>query len=440
MDEASVNAAHLFRRAGFGALHEEVEHFKHWPWDDLVDLVLDTGRAPAPPPFPDLSDGRSYYGRWVDMVHYWLDLARRPVDQAPVVEKMVLFWHGLLCSGLDKLHNHRILMDQNHLFRTLGMGSYHTLLHNVSVGPAMIRYLDNDRNVAGNPNENFARELMELFVTGVGHYSEEDVRESARAWTGHGVDDDDNYRFDGGAHDWNTKTFLGQTGNLDGPDIINILLGQRRQAHARFLCQRLWSFFAYPVGLDDQVVTDIMPAYSASLNITQALRALFLHPQFRSERARTGLVRSPVEYVVAAMRHTSTDCSVTHPEWFLAGMGQRPFFPPNVSGWRQNEFWISAAAGWSKIHLASHLRWLAYNRDDIADANEVVDWTPVTFKYTPEQSVDKAIWNFKLGAVSPTSRQKLIDYVRAERSSDHRWAERSGLLMLTLLLPELQMA
>ena len=131
MEEAYVNAAHLFRRAGFGALHEEVEVYKHWPWADLVELVLDTGRAPAPPPFPDLSEGRSYYERWVDMIHYWLDLARRPVDQAPVVEKMVLFWSGVLCTSIKKVPVHRALMDQNHAFRTLGMGDYRSLLQNV---------------------------------------------------------------------------------------------------------------------------------------------------------------------------------------------------------------------------------------------------------------------------------------------------------------------
>ncbi len=441
MDESYVNAAHLFRRVGFGALHEELEVFKHWPWEDLVDLALDTGRAPAPAALPDLSDGRGFYQKYVDMVHYWLDQARRPVDQAPVIEKMVLFWHGLLCTSMQKVYFHRSIMDQNQLFRTYGLGDYGTLLHKVSIGPAMIRYLDNNLNVAGKPNENFSRELMELFVTGIGHYSEQDVVESARAWTGHGVDHDTNvYRFDPGAHDWDNKTFMGRTGNYDGPDIINIMLDARRAAHARFMCHRLWSFFAYPVGLNDQVVSDIMSTYQPGLNIRDTLRAIFLHPQFRSEQAKTGLVRSPIEYVVGAMRHTSTNCAEARPEWFLPGMGQRPFYPPNVSGWRQNGYWISAAAAWSKLHMASHLRWVAYRRDDIVDTNEVIDYSPRTYKFTPEQSVSNAIWNYKLGSINDHSHQKLIEYVNAERASDHPWTERAGLLMLTLLLPEMQMA
>ena len=440
MDQAYLDAAHLFKRAGFGALHEELEVYRHWGWTDLVDMVLDTSRAPAAPPLPDLSEGRSWHLKWTDMVHYWLDLARRPVDQAPVVEKMVLFWHGVLCTSLKKTHRHRTLMEQNVTFRNLGLGSYHTLLHAVARQSAMIEYLDNDRNVAGKPNENFARELMELFGTGVGHYSETDVVESARAWTGHGVDANHHYRFHPEAHDWGSKTFMGQTGNFDGPDVINIMLGQRRAAHARFMCRKLWSFFAYPVELDAPEVTDIMATYSPGLNIRATLRAIFLHPKFRSERARTGLVRSPIEFMVAAMRHTSLNCDQAHPEWVLSEMGQAPFMPPDVSGWRQNEYWINSTTSWGKGKMASQIRWKAYNRNDIRDVNEITDWSTMTYKYTPEQAVNLALWNYKLGAVSSASRQALVDYVRTERNSDKRWGERAGLLMLPLLLPEMQMA
>jgi uncharacterized protein (DUF1800 family) len=441
MDAAYADAAHLFRRVGFGALPEEIERYKHWAWADLVDLVLDTSRAPALPPLPDLSEGRGWYRKWVDMTWYWLDQARRPVDQAPVVEKMVLFWSGVLCSALDKVQDHPAMMEQNQAFRTLGMGSYHTLLHTISVGPAMIRYLDNDRNVLGRPNENFSRELMELFTIGVGQYTETDVVEAARAWTGHGVDKDTGaYRFDPAKHDNGTKTFLGQTGNWDGPDVLNLILGQRREAHARFMCRKLWSFFAYPVELDAPEVTDIMATYRTGLNIGDTLRAILLHPSFRSSRARWALVRSPIEYIVAVMRHSSTDCAIAHPEWAVAGMGQVPFQPPNVSGWRQNGYWINSTAAWAKFHLTSRIRFHAARRDDIATANEIVSWNPMQFRHTPEQSVDMALWNFKLGPVEPAGRQKMIDFVNTVRGSDHRWSERHGLMQMALLLPELQVA
>lgn len=440
MDEAYANAAHLFRRAGFGALHAEVEANKTRPWTELVDLVLDTSRAPAPPPLPDLSDGRGWYERWVDMIHYWMDLATRPVDQAPVVEKVVLFWSGVLCSSLEKVQVHRALMEQNHTFRVLGMGSYQTLLHSISTGPAMIKYLDNDRNVAGRPNENFARELMELFTIGVGNYSERDITEAARAWTGYGLDDDDNFHFDGEAHDHGAKTFMGQTGALDGADIINIILGQRREAHARFMCRKLWSFFAYPVDLHAPEVTDIMAAYQPHLDVRDTLRAIFLHPRFRSERARWALVRSPVEWVVALMRHSRTTSDVAHPEWAVSGLGQVPFQPPDVSGWRQNEYWVTSTAAWAKLHYASRLRYFAARREDLIDAGEIVAYNPKVWRHSPEASTDMALANFHVGPVDATSRQKIVDYVRRVRATEHTWSERYGTMLLTLLLPELQMA
>ncbi len=439
MDEASANTAHLFRRAGFGALHSEVEAYKHLAWPDLVEMVLDTSRAPAPPPHPDLSENRSWYEKFVSMVHYWFDLSRRPVDQAPVVEKVTLFWSGVLCSSLDKVNSHRLMMDQNHLFRTLGMGDFRTLLHNVSVGGAMIKYLDNDRNVAGKPNDNFARELMELFTLGVGHYSETDVIESARAWTGHRIDDDDHYSFDPNKHDNGTKTFMGQTGNFDGSDIINIILDQRRDAHARFLCQKLWSFFVYPVDLNSSEVTDIAATYRVNLNIRDTLRTIFNHPQFRSERARWALVRSPVEWMVAVMRHSRFDSATAHPEWGISGMGQTPFQPPNVAGWGENEYWISSTAAWAKFHFASRLRYQAARRDDLTDADEIVSWNPTTYRHSPEVSVDLALANFELGPIEAAGRQQMIDYVTQVRASDHRWSERYGTMLLSLLLPELQM-
>jgi uncharacterized protein (DUF1800 family) len=440
MDRKYWDAAHLFRRAGFGATHSEIMAHKDKSWSALVDMVMDTSRAPRLAPAPDLSPGRDWYDKYVDMTWYWLDRARRPVTQAPITEKMTLFWHGFLCSSLEKVNDHKMMFDQNQLFRTKGLGGYQRLLWETSIGPAMLRYLDNDRNSVGNVNENFARELMELFVTGVGHYTEADVRESARAWTGHGLTDDGRYRFSSAVHDHGSKTFLGQRGNWDGDDIIRLLLTRRRDAHARFLCQRLWSFFAYPVRIGGSEVTDIARVYKQNLHIGATVRAIFLHPNFRTDRARHGLLRSPIEYVVACMRHTRTDCATVHPEWYLSEMGQRPFHPPNVSGWRQNEYWVSESAVWAKGQMASHLRWRLYDRGDITDVHKVIDWNPVTYKLSPTQSVDRALANMNLRLKTARSRQLLVDYVESERASDQAWGQRAGLLMLPLLTPEMQLA
>lgn len=434
------DTALLFSRAGFGGLHGEITKYESMPWADKVDMVLDLSRAPAETGLPDLSPGRDWYDKWVDMTHFWLERARRPVDRAPIQEKIALFWHGHLCSGLHKTGDHRAMFEQNRLFRRRGMGNVETLLWETSIGPAMIQYLDNDRNVAGSINENFARELMELFTLGVGHYNEVDVRESARAWTGHGLDDNDRYRFNAALHDSGTKTFLGQTGRWDGRDIVRLIVNRRREAHSRFLCRKLWSFFAYPVGLNDPEVTDIMATYRTNLDISQTLRAIFLHPRFRSDRTRQGLVRSPFEYVVALMRHTGLTCDQAHPEWYLSTMGQTPYDPPNVSGWGQNDYWISETATWSKGQMVSYLRWQAYERGDLENVNDIVSYNPTVFRYGPDAVVDAALNNFRLRLISPTTRRAIVEYVKAERASDSSWGQRAGLLFLPLLTPEFQLA
>lgn len=443
MDQAYQDAAHLFRRAGFGALHDEVEAYKNWSWGALVNMVLDTRRAPASPPLPDLSEDRGWSDKYRAMTHYWLDQARRPVDQAPIVEKVVLFLSGLLTSSLEKTNDFEGLMDQNQAFRTMGMGDYRNLLHHVSTNTAMIRYLDNENNVAGDPNENFSRELMELFTLGVGNYSESDVTEAARAWTGHGFVrwDDRRYQFKAEKHDFGTKTFLGATGNWDGPDIINLILDRRRDTHARFMCHKLWSFFAYPVAANSQVVTDIMGTYAAELNIGETIRAIFVHPEFRSDQARRALVRSPIEYMVALMRHTGTTCDDLRPEWWMTGLGQVAFNPPNVSGWRQNRYWVTSTAAWAKLQLASHLRWIVRKRGDVEHISEVIDWNPRRFAHSPESCVDAVVANYKLGPVDPAGRTHLIDFSRTvQADEEYYWSNRSGLLRLALLLPDLQVA
>lgn len=442
MPVVAEDVAHLFRRAGFGALQPEIETYSSWTWPDLVDLVLDTSRAPVPPPPPDLSDRNLGQQLTFRMLHYWLDLARRPVDQAPVVEKVALFLSGLLTHSVEKGQNHSGVMVQNQLFRTLGLGDYRTLLQAVSIGPAMIGYLDNHHNVAGELNENFARELMELFTLGNGAFSQADVTEAARAWTGHGLDhaQPPQYRFDPTLHDAGPKSLFGASGNLDGRDVIDAILDRRRDVHARYLCRRLWSFFAYPVDAGAQEVSDIMVTYSSNLNIRDTLRAIFLHPGFRSSQARWALVRSPIEYLVAVMRHTGTDCSVLHPEWWCLGMGQHPFFPPNVNGWGQNSYWLSSSAAWTRLEMANYLHHEIAKRGDLPNAAETVADNPRAYRHTPAQAVDLALQNYRIGPVSAASRRWLTDYVSTVRNSSYYWSERFGLLHLPLFLPELVMA
>lgn len=430
--------AHLLRRTRFAALPQEITSLSSMSWADAVDTVLDTSaKTSHGVGVPDLSENRSGWEKFTDMVHFWLNRAADSNDG--IVEKMVLFWHGHFCTSLDKTFDHRALFEQNQLFRTGGMGNFHSLTHQVSLQPAMISYLDNDQNVLGSPNENFARELMELFTLGVNQYSEQDVVESARAWTGYGLDDNDRYLFRADRHDTGSKVFFGQQGTFNGPQIIDLIFNVKGVRVSQFMAAKLWSFFAYP-DPSATIVDTIAAAFRQNWNVTEALRAIFNHPEFRSTRAKQGLIRSPIEFAVAAMKHTGLRCDVTHPEWSLNGMGQTPFRPPNVAGWKQNEYWVSSSAVWAKSSFASGLRWNQYQGGVLDHIDERHTDGPNRGQYliTPAASVQAALDHYGIGDASAATRTALEQFVIAERASS-RWAERAGLLYLTLLTPDFQM-
>ncbi len=397
-------------------------------WDQLVDHVLNTDLAtPANQGLPDLNESRSWNDRFLDMVAFWFERAR--TSQAPIVEKMVLFWHGHFCSSMEKVSYHKMMFDQNQIFRTEGLGNFETLTQKVSIDPAMLRYLDNFQNRKGSPNENFARELMELFTLGVGNYSEDDVRESARAWTGHGLDNQQ-YAFNANRHDNESKTFFGVTQNWDGPDIVShIINGPKQQIVARFIAKKLWSFLAYPNPADSIVNAIASSFVSSGMNIKELVRAIVMRPEFVSTQAKQGLIKSPIEFAISAMIQTGLTAAETNPQWSLRSMGQHPFYPPNVSGWKQNGYWVSASSVWAKTQFASQLRWALFSNGELADVAD----KPVS------DAVNDALEFYGLRNVSSSTRDALHTYVTAERQTSN-WAQRAGLLMLPLLTPEFQLA
>ncbi len=434
MPSEFLDVAHLLRRSGFGGRRPEIEALMEMEWSDIVDLILDT--SPNPPVtegVPNLNpDTTTWSERYIGMTHHWFERAR--TVPRPIEEKMALFWHGLLCSGLDKVNQHYLMFDQIQLFRTAGLGDIVELYQAMAIQPAMMLYLDNKDNRRGSLNENFAREVMELFTLGQGHYTEDDVAASARAWTGHGLTSYDTYprtyQFRADRHDSDTKTFMGVTANWDGPEILNhILLGPKQRDAARFISAKMWSFFAYP-NPEPALVEDLASAMiNGGMRADAVLRAIFNRPEFRSEKARTGLVRSPIEFTVAALRHSNLTSSDIDPQWYVGEMGQSMYDPPNVSGWQQNGYWISSSAMWAKARFASNLRWRAYDNEFLADSPDLPTAT----------SVDRALDTFGVFAASARTKASLTDFVTTERSTS-RWAESSGLIFLSLLTPEFQLA
>ncbi len=428
------DVAHLLRRSGFGGTRSEIETLAAMDWTELVDHLLDiSDNPPVTQGVPNLDeDSTSWSDRYVGMTHFWFERAR--TVPKPVQEKMALFWHGLLCSGLDKVNKHYLMFDQIQLFRSGGMGDIVELYQAMALQPAMLIYLDNKDNRKRSPNENFARELMELFTLGQGHYTEDDVQAAARAWTGHGLNRWDavprEYVFDPDQHDNELKTFMGITNNWNGPEIItHILLGPKQRAAAEFISTKMWSFFAYP-NPEAGVVGDLADALIAGgMRADALLRAIFLHPNFRSPKAKNALVRSPIEFTVAALRHAGLSSSDIDPQWYVGEMGQSMYDPPNVSGWKQNGYWISSSAMWAKARFASNLRWRAYENELLADSPDL----------EISDSVTRALDTFGVFDASDRTLASLNNFVTTERSSS-QWAEPPGLIFLSLLTPEFQLA
>jgi uncharacterized protein (DUF1800 family) len=427
---SAADVDHLLRRVGFGVTQADLARFQPLDRPALIDAVLDTSAAPAvvrPPELraTDIDD----YQKWVVATLWWIDRMR--TTPAPVAEKLALFWHGHLVSSVDKA-DPLAMFNQIDLFRSAGLGRFPDLAKRVAVDPAMLLYLDNHRNRVGSPNENFARESLELFLLGVHRYTQADVVAAARAWTGHGLDASRTaYVFHAAQHDTGQKTFLGVTKNWDGPDIIDhILTGLTRVDAARHLAAKLWAFLAYP-NPEPAVVAAVADVYLAGgLSVRSLVRAILERPEFWSARARRALVRTPIEYVVASLRATGVPATAARPDWYLRRMGQQPFAPPNVSGWRQNGYWINSSTLWAKADYAGHLRWKARDAGVLPTASPAV---------SAATAVQRAFDLFGVVSPSPRTRSALEAFVTAERATS-RWAEQPNLILSTLLTPDFQLA
>ena len=336
-DFSRADVAHLLRRAGFGGSAAQITALMAQPsWAAVVDRVLDTTANPTdsvPPAVDDRDD--EWYTAWVAGVWHWMD--RMATSPTPIVEKMALFWHSNLASSTENVLPRQVFR-QVKTYRALGLGDVHALMQAMAIDPAMLLYLNNANNVAAEPNENFARELMELFTLGNGAFTEADVVGMARAWTGHNLAyATETYAFRPAKHDTGQKTLFGITKNWDGPAAITeIVRGSKQPVCARYLAGRIWSAFAYPnpaPALLDELRDALI---AADMDMTAFLRVVFLRPEFRMASTRTALVRSPIEWMVATMRATGMDAATLHPEWWMQRLGQSLYEPPNVSGWKQN--------------------------------------------------------------------------------------------------------
>jgi uncharacterized protein (DUF1800 family) len=262
---------------------------------------------------------------------------------SPLTERMTLFWHNHFATSQQKVRSPQLMYRQNALLRREATGSFATLLREVARDPAMLVYLDNAGNRRQAPNENFAREVMELFTLGEGHYSEHDVKEAARAFTGWSLDrETGEYTYRRVWHDYGVKAVLGRTGRLDGDDVIDILLARRETAN--FIAAKVWREFVSPSPDADEVARWASVFREGRYEVKPLLRAALTSQAFWSPANRGALVKSPVDLVVGTLRTFGIRPVDLRPAAFAcAALGQNPFAPPNVKGWPGGDAWIDAA-------------------------------------------------------------------------------------------------
>ncbi|MDP4625955.1 MAG: DUF1800 domain-containing protein [Akkermansiaceae bacterium] len=387
-------ARHLLNRAGFGGTPEEVDVFHSLGREKAVDALLDVEGKGEALPLPEwatleqtiadmqgrleqrrtiqekskgLSAAEAEKLRQTSFQEMQRDNRRRALEsqgwwfkrilvtKAPLREKMTLFWHDHFATSILKVKQPVLMMNQNELFRDHAFGNYRELTQKIVRDPAMMLYLDTQMSSKAQPNENFARELMELFTLGEGNYTEEDVREAARAFTGFKLN-----RLNGtvmqsaSAWDDGVKKIFGKSGAFNGADVVNLIF--KKDECAEFMVRKLWEFFAYETP-EDSVVKSLAPSFrSGGYEVKPLLREMFLSQDFYHERAMGSQVKCPVQYLVQMLK----ELEVEEPPLGLPIMGQTQlgqvlFMPPNVAGWDWGKAWINTNTLLTRYNIAGSL-------------------------------------------------------------------------------------
>jgi uncharacterized protein (DUF1800 family) len=369
-----------------------------------------------------------------DLQQWWL--LRMVYTKRPLQEKMVLFWHSLLTSSFRRTGQGPFMHTQNELFRAHALGKYDVLLKAVSRDPAMLIWLDSRSNNKRAPNENYSRELMELFTMGLGNYTEVDVRESARAFTGWGLQKRE-FIFRSGQHDYDDKRFLGQVGKFDGDDIVDIIIDH--PATAEFICRKLFAFFGY----DDpgsEVIAPLAEEFKSSgYSVKAVVRKILTSPEFYSARAYRTKIKSPTELVVGAFHSLAVETDGRAMRGLTDNMGQSLFAPPDVAGWEGGEAWINSSTLLERLNFFNKLT-TSRNQSIQFDPSKLVFEEGIS---SPEAALDYLAFLLLDGSLPEEERRVLQLYLIS--LNDHFGAQHAdeklrSLAYLVMSSPEYQLA
>ncbi len=373
-------AAHLLNRAGFGGTPEEIKRLAAMPPEQAVLYLINYERIPDSSSNPDWAkpdpdranrlmtlrqadpetrktmqqeQQRLQRQRSIELKYWWMQrMAKGP---RPLQEKMTLFWHGHFATSEQKVRDAYLMWRQNDLFRQHATGNWLQLLTAVAKDPAMLIWLDQGQSRREHPNENFAREVMELFTLGEGHYTEKDVTEAARALTGWGYDNQiQEFAQRPRIHDDGVKTFLGRTGNLNGDDVLQQIVAQPQAA--RFISAKLWNFYAGEPASNELATALAERFWQGGMNFKPLLAAIFYSEEFYSDSVVRNQVKSPVQWLVGSSRELQRDLPAPFVCYALTrSLGQDLFAPPNVKGWDGGLSWINTSNLLARYNYAAFL-------------------------------------------------------------------------------------
>ena len=441
--EDLAQMAHLMRRAGFGATHEELEQYVAKGYDATVEELIN---PPDDMPAGDmigllrympnclLPGGVPQPGQYNWM--YNMITTKRPLE-----EKVALFWHQVFATGNSKVDNCDQMLEQLVMFRKYGMGNYREMLVELSKNPAMLYWLDNNENHRDAVNENWGRELLELFSLGVSNYTEVDVREASRAFTGWTIAPKLPrqpfgrfpwaFEYLGEDHDDGEKTFLGHTGNLNGEDIIDIIV--KEPATARFICRHLYSFFvadevqvpAWTIqdARDEDALEMMINAFEESgYEIKAVLRTMFNSDFFKN--ARYSKIKSPAEVVASTLKMVG---SYQRPEPTIPDigpeatyMGQSLLDPPSVEGWYTGQEWINSGSLLARINFVAD----RVANTSLPGIQTIIDRIKGDGVSTPEELVEASLEHMGFLEVGEETMSQLLDHAKGEGAMN--WSDEAA--------------
>jgi uncharacterized protein (DUF1800 family) len=487
-------AAHLLNRAGFGGSPDEIRAFHALGRFKAVDALLSQEEPVDNFPLPEwanperaladmrgrIEQRREIQGRMRDLTAEEVEKLRREtfremqqdnrrhaleaqgwwfrrmlLTKAPLREKMTLFWHDHFATSIQKVKQPVLMINQNELFRRHALGSFSDLTQEILMDPAMMLYLDTQSSRKGKPNENFAREVMELFTLGEGNYTEQDIREAARAFTGYQLN-----RFNGETFhnrkqwDASAKTVFGKTGPLTGEDVMGLIF--EKPEAARFMTKKIWEFFVYDNPSDAAINALAGGFHKAGYRIAPLLKEIFTSKEFYSDTAIRSQIKSPVQFIIAMLKQLEISEPPTgFPITAQQQLGQVLFMPPNVAGWDWGKAWINTNTLLTRYNLAGFLTKGA-EQGGKAMETELVrtpgmapaprragrGWNgpdyekiaPRPLRENPAELVDALIFRFFQGPVPEKARSSFIEYAIAKKGvvfTDKETAELCHLMLST---------